>query len=210
MTKTPRGVTLVELLVVVAIIGVMAGLASVGLQTMARFGGVNGGADSLTRLMATLRARAMTERCRYILQINGPNYALAAAGAPVDVPKVNSTAFVYRKGVCNAPGVAFEPGLPGAQADKLVDQYSLEDMHMVLFVPALVLPAQLVTTQSVSFSWNELGQRAVAVDDDSDGVSTPVPTAAPLTVTVRASPGNDPTMPSRDMLIPFAGRATSP
>jgi type II secretory pathway pseudopilin PulG len=204
--------TLLEILMVVAIIGVMSGLASVGLQAMARIGAVNGGADALVRLMATVRARAMTERCRYVLQINGPDYAQAAAasGAPADVPKVSSTALVYRKGVCNSPVVAFEPGLPAAQADRLVDQFPLGDMRIVLVVPAL-LGANPVTTQSVTFSWNELGQRSVAVDDDSDGVSTPVPTTGgDITVTVRAAPGTDPSLPSRDVIVPRAGRATSP
>jgi prepilin-type N-terminal cleavage/methylation domain-containing protein len=202
--------TLVEILVVVAIIGVMAGLASVGLQAMARIGAVNGGADALVRLMATVRARAITERCRYILQINGPEYAQAAAGAPADVLKVDSTALVYRKGVCNSPVVAFEPGLPAAQADKLVDQFPLGDMRIVLVVPPALLAAERVTRESVTFSWNELGQRSVAVDDDSDGVSTPVPTGGDITVTVRAAPGTDSSLPSRDVIVPQAGRATSP
>lgn len=208
MSPRRRGFTLVEVMIVVAIIGVMAALAAVGVQSMNRFGRVNGATDALAQLMTSLRSRAMTEHCRYMLQINGPDYD--AASAPADVPRMPNTALVYRKGDCASTVPAFEPGLAAPGADRLVSQYPLGEYRVELELPAAVLPGSRLLTQSLTLSWNALGQRQIAIDADADGTSDAIAVAGELMMVVRASPGSDTTLPSQALVVPAAGRARAP
>ncbi len=205
MTRRRRGFTLVEMMMVIGIIGALAALAGVGLSTMTRFGRVNGNAEALTRIMGNLRNRAMNERCRYVLQINGPTY-----NPPSNVRRSPATALVYRKGDCGSDNGFFEPALTGDRQDRLIAEYPLADGRFELVLPGAIYPPERLLNASLSVSWNRLGQRALALDVDADGLSAPLAFADPLTVVLRAAPGSDVSLPSRNILIPQAGRAMLP
>jgi prepilin-type N-terminal cleavage/methylation domain-containing protein len=206
MKRSRRGVTLVEIMVVVAIGGVMSSLAAVGMTNVVRHGRVNSAATSLARLATTARQRAMAERCRFVLQINGTTYNPASATA--DVPRRASVAFLYRKNNCASTTGAYEPGIAVAQRDRLLDEYALNEFFFELGLPTTVVASGRLTSSSVSLSWNELGQLSVWADGDQDGVSTDASLTS-VTMRVRSVPGND-LQPWRDVVVPMAGRATAP
>ena len=200
------GMTLLEIMVVVAIVGLMSSLAVAGIGSATRMGKVNGSASLIAQVMNTARARAVSERCTYVVQINGPGYAPSAA--PADVLRRAATVLLYRKNDCNSVIGAYEPGLALPVRDRLVAEYSLAEFGMTQFTSPPMVGMTNIDTGSISFAWRGTGARLLSADPDADGTSTLVASGATYTLTVRPRALAD--GPQRDINIPNAGSVSLP
>ncbi|MFI5072144.1 MAG: Tfp pilus assembly protein FimT/FimU [Terriglobales bacterium] len=81
-TRKMRGFSLVELMVVVAIGMIMAGIAFMSLQPAIRDARINNAYDTALTQLRIARERAIAERTRYIVAFGANVPPLAAAGVP--------------------------------------------------------------------------------------------------------------------------------
>lgn len=88
MTKR-RGFTLVEMMIVVAIIAVLATLAGIGGSRMVALGRINGDTDVMASFMRSARLKAIASGCPHVVRYNGPT-----------APQRPGTMLVYRKRNC--------------------------------------------------------------------------------------------------------------
>lgn len=197
--------TLIEVMIVVAIISVVSALAAVGIDAATRMGRINGASSSLASALTTVRTRALTEHCTYFVQINGPSYT--AASAPVGVPRKPNTALVYRERGCNSTVGAREDRLAASVGDRLVEEIPLADLRVDLTFPSAVVSGGVLAAGSVSIGWTSTGQRTVYADDDGDGTSTE--RAYPGTISIKVNPRGT-TALSRTIEIPVAGPTRAP
>ncbi|MBL8953587.1 MAG: prepilin-type N-terminal cleavage/methylation domain-containing protein, partial [Myxococcaceae bacterium] len=133
-----RGFTLVELMIVVAILGTLAALTGGAIAGLIRVGLVNGGADSTARLYANARLRSVSMRCPVYVQMNGPTFAPATP--PVGYPARPSAIFVMLKGNCQSTNMFFEGDGPGPLPDdRVIAEFNL-DRRLRIDFPSTVLP----------------------------------------------------------------------
>lgn len=205
-----RGFTLIEVILALAITGVLAAMAAYSLTAVNTLGRVNGGAQSLANILRNARAHAIMERCTYVVQINGPLYNPVTA--PVDVPRLPNTIIVWRKNDCRSPTAAYVPALAPTLRDRRVNDYSLNEFQAELVVTNGIItePANRLRQRSISIGWLGDGTRTVWADDDSDGASldTGLLPGAALTLTVRQRDGA--ADPNRVVSIPGDGPAVAP
>ncbi len=146
-----RGFTLVELMAVVAILGVLTSIAVAAIQNMVRVGVVNGGASSSSRLLSNARLRAMTMRCPVFVQFNGPSFS--PGSPPPGFPFARNAIFVVMKGDCNSTNMFFEgDGSGPLPDDRVVANFPLDPRLVVNFPTAMVMGGKL-TNQSVTIGW---------------------------------------------------------
>ncbi|MBE2253922.1 MAG: prepilin-type N-terminal cleavage/methylation domain-containing protein [Myxococcus sp.] len=204
-----RGFTLIELMVVVAIIAILATLSAATLSSVNELGKLNGSAQTVANILRTARTRAITERCTYVVQINGANYNPLG---PADVPRKPGTIIVWRKNDCQSVTGAYEPGLAVPLRDRLVNDYSMQEFGSTIFLPAGVItePLNQLRTGSLSIAWQPNGTRTVWADSDADGVSavTPLAVGATLDLTIRTPKAT--VTPSRSVSVPPDGPAVAP
>lgn len=205
-----RGFTLIEMMLALAITGVLAAMAAYSLTAVNTLGRVNGGAQSVANILRNARAHAIMERCTYVVQFNGPLYNPVTA--PVDVPRLPNTIIVWRKNDCRSTVPAYVPNLAATLRDRRVNDYSLNEFQAELVVTNGVItePANRLMARSISIGWLGDGTRTVWADDDSDGTSldTGMLPGAALTLTVRQRDGA--ANPSRIVNIPGDGPAVAP
>lgn len=204
MTSRRRGMTLIEVMIVVAIISIVSALAAVGVDAATRMGRINGATSSLASALTTVRTRALTEHCTYFVQINGPNYT--APSAPIDVPRKPNTALVYRKEDWNSTVGAHEAGMAPVR-DRLIEEIPLADLQVDLTFPPEIVSGGVLAAGSVSIGWTGTGQRTVYADDDADGTSTEQ--RYPLAINITLNPRGT-TAPTRKVEIPVAGPTRAP
>ncbi|MCU0696321.1 MAG: prepilin-type N-terminal cleavage/methylation domain-containing protein [Myxococcaceae bacterium] len=204
--RAPRGVTLIELMVVVAIIGIIAAMSAYTLQSVNQIGRINGATESLTTVLRNSRARAITERCTYVVQINGTDYN--PVSAPVDVPRVRNTVLVWRKNDCNSTVGAYVGGLMPNLRDRRVNDYNLDEFRTEVNLAPGIITGNRLINDSVSIAYTADGRRFIFTDDDADGVfvdSGILPTT-PFAFTVREfNKPNSPTV--KGINVPPAGGA---
>lgn len=204
MTLRRRGLTMIELLVVVALVGIIASMSVYTLGAVNDRARVNGAAETLATVLRNARVQAITERCMYVVQINGPTYNPVAA--PPDVPRTRNSVLVWRKNNCNSAVGAYEPGLAAPLQDRRVADYNLSEFNVEL-VTALVTGG-VVLNDSISIAYQANGQRLIFVDDDVDGTSAASGLVGQLDLTTR--PHNKPTGPARVLQVPAAAAAVAP
>jgi prepilin-type N-terminal cleavage/methylation domain-containing protein len=200
-----RGFSLVELMVVVGIVGLMAAMSAYALSSVNELGRINGNADVFANILRTARTRAITERCTYVVQMNGVNFAPTVA----DVPRKPGTVLLWRKNNCQSTVGAYEGALPPAQRDRLVNDYATREFSTTLFFsPTITTEAgDQLLVGSVSIAWQPDGTRTVWFDADGDGTSalSPYTPTLPFTITVRSATAT-PT-PNRRVVVPPDGPA---
>jgi prepilin-type N-terminal cleavage/methylation domain-containing protein len=88
-----RGLTLVEVLVVVAIIGVLASLAVAAMGDIQFVSRSNGDLEVIGQYIRNARMRAQAQGCAHVVRISG-------AQAPVAATNQRAAIELYRKGAC--------------------------------------------------------------------------------------------------------------
>ncbi|MDP3506013.1 MAG: prepilin-type N-terminal cleavage/methylation domain-containing protein [Myxococcales bacterium] len=206
-----RGFSLVELMIVVAIVGILAALSAFTLSSVNELGRLNGNAQVLSNIMRTARTRAITERCTYVVQLNGPRFSPTA-----DMPRQPSTVVMWRKNNCQTPPgtiFAYEIGLPPANRDRRVNDYNLLEFNTTLFFsPQVTAEAgNQLQNGSVSIGWQPDGTRTVWADPDGDGVSDESVGFAPAaTLQIAIRPTTGALTPVRIVSVPPAAPAVGP
>jgi prepilin-type N-terminal cleavage/methylation domain-containing protein len=184
--RARRGFTLLEMLMVVAIMGVMSALATASIIAATQLGRVNGAATTVAALLTTTRTRALTEHCTYVLQLNGPTYNPLAA--PVDVLRRPNTALLYRKNNCASTVGAYEGG--AALPDRLVQEMALQDFNVDLTFPPGILAAGRLGSGSVSIGWLGNGTSRITVFADPTGSGASTDTGLALGPNITVTPMN--------------------
>jgi len=200
-----RGFTLIEMMIVVAIAGVLAAMSAVTYSAVQVQGRLNGTADVLVNVLRTARFRAITERCTYVVQMTG--YTFSSTSADVRRP---ASLILFRKNNCNSTVGAFTQSESNvALRDRQVNDFAIEEFLTELRVPAGVVTGDALLNNSVSISWSGDGTRRIYSDDDGDGASTDTSIASgdfPITIVTRGGAGT----PNRIVTVPAAGPPVAP
>lgn len=203
-----RGFTLIELMVVVAIVGILAAMGAYSLSSVNEIGQVNGTSQSIANVLRSARARAITERCTYYVQFTGPRYAPLVA--PVDVSRTRNSIIVWRKNNCQSNIGAYVGGLAANLRDRRVNDYSMTEFGTEVVFTAGILTGNRLTTQSASIGWLGDGTRVVWSDDDADGTSvdTGIGAGGVVALTIQTLNDSDGT-PNRTVNVPANGPAVA-
>jgi type II secretory pathway pseudopilin PulG len=156
--------SLVELLTVVAIVGVMSSLSVVSFRDFAMTGRVNRGAKVLATALASARLRAVSTGCMHFVQVNGRQFNGTVAGAAAfpNRPMDRNVLFLVRKaeGRCNGPNGFFEDG------DRIVERFTLGPEEapdsVRLFSPTNAWGTPILDGQSLALSYNRFGVRTAS------------------------------------------------
>ncbi len=205
-----RGVTLLEVMVVVAIVGILSAIAAGGMRSMVTSTRVAQSGRVLATAFGQTRLRAMATRCTYFVQVNGPAYggAGAAAAGPAGFLGVRNQAAIYRKGDCASAQATFVAG------DILVDSFVLNDGplgSLDFLVPATLIGSGALDNSAFAVAYDGLGTRSVWSDATGGGAASfmNVTAGVPdlLTMTIRSHSEPD---ALGTLAIPLTGRARFP
>jgi prepilin-type N-terminal cleavage/methylation domain-containing protein len=196
-----RGMTLIEIMLVVAIIGIISAISAVGVTRLTAFGRVNGTAGQLQRLLANARLRAVTTQCPHYVIINGPDFAgTSVAGAPRTV----AAAFMLRKANCQSTELGYEAGSTPEERDAVVSTMLLAEPSAGLeytFPP----PIAVLGANGVLIEYSTLGQRRMG----SNGVTCEAGScpALPMPPEISISVQDANQYTRRSVLLPASGSA---
>ena len=107
-----EGFTLIEVMVVVAIIGLLTSLSIVGYQAVTRNARTNGEADTLSQFLKNARLRAVSTGCPHVVRYEVPSAAMAAG-----------TMTIYRKSPCTLTTAGLVQNTSTAPVDVVVNTY---------------------------------------------------------------------------------------
>lgn len=159
-----NGFTLIETMVVIAIIGIMAALAGVEVIATLRSTRVTAMAKSLQGVLLSARTRAIVTRCPHFVQINGPQYG---GTGPVGFETKKNVASIYRKGGCNTAVPGFAAGDVRVDTTPLaVDGLTGE---LQLGVDTNIIADGLIDSESLVVNFQASGDRQLAVDSSGGG-----------------------------------------
>lgn len=162
-----RGFTLLEMMTVVAIIGVMASVAVINFRDQIDRARARGAAKSFARTISDTRLRAMTMACTFGVQINGPQYYPTTV--PTGMIKARNTIIVYRKANCDGtvPNLFYEPG------DKIIATQLYDPTgSQVRWPPSVLSAPSIMDDDAVIITYRTVGgvlRREVLVDEGNTG-----------------------------------------
>ena len=137
------GFTLIELMVVVAIVGIMSALSVWGWSFFIATGRVNGAAGNLARLGQSARAVAVSSACPTVLRINGSTYT---GGGSLPTPR---QAFLYRKtncdGACISPADCVSASCGGGLCAGVDFDFFSGGAHPDMLLNTVELPGSVVS-----------------------------------------------------------------
>jgi prepilin-type N-terminal cleavage/methylation domain-containing protein len=204
-SSTRRGFSLIELMTIVAVIGMIASLAVTGIVSAVRVGRVNGSAGVLTRMLVDARVRSMVQHCPHFVQINGIDYAPTSpeAGAPIGPGTIS----LVRKMDCASVDSFFRAGADPSVADRVLLSGPLGDQAVLRNGVRLYVgtPAEVeLTSGAIAIGYAINGGRTYAVGSAA-GVFGNDGSAGTFALRI-ASSGTDSL--SDTVSIPSAGVAT--
>lgn len=186
--RGPRGVTMIEIMVVVAIVGIMSAISGAFTIQMLKSSRVNATARTVNAIIGSARQRAVMTGCGHFVQLNGPGYTGAGA---TGFPSRAATISIVRKGDCNSQSFIFEAG------DRVVDFEPLgpdELPYQVRLKPAAgLITDTYMDNDALVVGYDRLGRRGIFVDDDGSGATSFAEnttfTGADVAVTFEEDPG---------------------
>jgi len=196
--------TLLELMTVVAILGVMVAMAINAMRAASKRGQINGAVDSLAYIVSQARVRAVTQQCPHFLVINHPQYmsAVSAINPPTPANSTFFTVVIARKGLCpdTNPPQMFDPA-----ADTVVDTYRIDGIDILVDPPLGPL-----TGRSLMIMYDRFGRRSTAFTNAAMYADTPV--AGPVRLTILPNTiveGNSNNALSGFVMVPLAAFPTT-
>lgn len=207
MRRPARGVTLLEVLVVVAIVAILSAIAAGGLQSLVSRTRVAQTGRTLASALRNTRLRAVATGCFHFAQVNGPQYAGVNAGV-VGFPTRRNTVSIVRKANCDATLPVFQPG------DQVVDSFPMHDgpLASVQFdVPPLL--GTTLGNNAFTVGWDRTAARFVAADTGGGGALSfvDVTAAAPNPITVGLTAlGSGVTVAGGAVAVPTNGHVRYP
>lgn len=177
MKRPARGVTILEVLVVVAIVGILSAVAAGGLRSLVANTRIAQTGRTLASSLRAARTRAVATSCPHFVQVNGPTYAgLGPAGYPARRNMVN----IIRKADCTQNQAVWVPG------DLVIDSFPLHDgpLDSVRFVTAIV---GNLGNNAFGIGYDRLATRTVWVDAAGGGQAAfaDITAAAPAIITIQ-------------------------
>ncbi len=178
-----KGFTLLEMMIVVAIVGVLTAIGASAITGAVQYARVQGAADATTRMLGQARVLAASQHCAYMVQLNGTSYN--PPGTPTGEPRGPATISMIRKGNCGrqlpgqpavswyyqAAGTAATAGLVPQPADSIVQSQILGEPTAPNNAIAITLTSQTLqgnstslTTGAVVFSYGPDGDRHLALN----------------------------------------------
>lgn len=199
-----RGVTLLEVMVVIAIIGILAAVAGTQVTQVVRQTRVTSAGKSLESTLQAARARAMLGNCPHVVQLNGPSYAGTGS---TRFPTRQGVAVLFRKGQCASTVGSYEDG------DVKLDEVPLSvdglAQGVELGVATELIADGVLDTEGLAFSWSPQGERYIALDGSGTGETgfAAFTTAVPDGMLLPRQPGvtNTDGLDSRVVLVPARG-----
>ncbi len=193
--STPRrGFTLLEIMVVVAIMGVLSALAVTGYQGVMRNARTNGEADTLAQFFKNARLRSIATGCAHVVRYTGQSYSL-----PAGQPRM---LVMYRKAGCTVSTAASLYFSIVAPADRMVNTYQLPEMP--LSVENLGTPNNDLADDSLMVGFGADGKYVGAID--TAGIATMLPASTKQTIRFKPATGTtEYSRYQRDVVITEAG-----
>jgi prepilin-type N-terminal cleavage/methylation domain-containing protein len=171
--REPQGYTLVEMMIVVAIVGILSAIGASALSKVVTGARVRGAARSVSQMVADARALSVTQHCPHFVQINGTSYA--PSSPPAGMVKTKATISLVRKGNCASTNSFFEVSATHPLlSDKVLQSQTLGEplmpnngLQIVMTAPAGVVTSNLLTAASITIAYGTDGARTFAVDSGS-------------------------------------------
>jgi prepilin-type N-terminal cleavage/methylation domain-containing protein len=217
MNHALRGMTLLEMLIVVAIVGILSTLGVVSIVSMTQIGRVNSAAGTLTRALVDARLRSMTQHCSHVVQVNGPTYA--ATSALVGAPRQAGSVSVIRKARCTSTTMRYEAGgsTEGFDRDRVLTTAILGDdaiatrgvKYHVVGPTGIIAGGDELTRQALAIGYSDTGARSLLVDVDT-GAGFVGGTTSDFTLAIAAPTANADAGVQVTVVIPTSGVASRP
>lgn len=161
--------TLLELMVVVAIVGVLSAVSGGFTVQMLRASQVNGAAKGINAVIGSARQRAITSRCAHVVQVNGPTYA----GTGVNVfPTRRGVVALIRKANCDSTVASFQDGDRVVSTDQWLPDSGIGGAlaRVRLRLPMGLSTGTHLEADSFTVAYDALGRRRMAVDSSGAGL----------------------------------------
>jgi prepilin-type N-terminal cleavage/methylation domain-containing protein len=160
--SAPRGVTLLETMVAVAVIGIMSSMAGLEVINTLRISRITNAAKSLESVLKGARLRSIVSNCTHVVQVNGTLYN---GTGPTGFSGRRGAAIIVRKGVCASVNAWFEAG------DVRVDEVDIEGLSLgvEMGVPVTLITDGVLDTESIAVGYDRTGSRLIGLDSTGVG-----------------------------------------
>ena len=161
--RRDRGFTLIEMLMVVAIIGIISSLAASGIINTVRMAKLRGASSVASQVLNNARRFAILQHCTFIAQLNGDQFLSYSSSNIVAPAGKANHATLIRKNRCSSPNGYYEVG------DIVVDEYALTSntpgqgsLNQSFVVPAIGGAENTSPTSGISIAFLPNGEHRIS------------------------------------------------